>query len=249
MKSNLIIDCGYYTVLKYSIMNPKQFQMNPSGNVLRANVHQIFPTLDFACRIMEQHFIWKVSELNLKNAPMESLSENDKNCLKWKANAAIEDPYRILHAGVKTWMQRNTYRHIKTSTIIRRKTLWCSKMIHETLNMMIRFVEWKTSPHTWFLTWIASNFENIPLARIFHPVKNETISCGLQRQSERKQKQEKKKKKNKNTTIGIIFSLAKIFVRHPTVGNLDATGGGYFLPWKKHDPLMFEDFKIHQETE
>ena len=198
MKSNLIIDCGYYTVLKYSIMNPKQFQMNPSGNVLRANVHQIFPTLDFACRIMEQHFIWKVSELNLKNAPMESLSENDKNCLKWKANVAIEDPYRILHAGVKTWMQRNTYRHIKTSTIIRRKTLWCSKMIHETLNMMIRFVEWKTSPHTWFLTWIASNFENIPLARIFHPVKNETISCGLQRQSERKQKQEKKKKKQKH---------------------------------------------------
>ena len=37
----------------------------------------------------------------------------------------------------------------------------------------------------------------------------------------------------KSATVGKIFTLAKIFVRHPTVENPDATGGGYFLPWKE----------------
>ena len=37
----------------------------------------------------------KVSKFDLKNVPIESLSENDKELLEAKANAAIEEFYKI----------------------------------------------------------------------------------------------------------------------------------------------------------
>ena len=42
------------------------------------------------------HLIEKVSEFDLKNVPMETLSEDDKKSLQVKANAAIEDCYKTL---------------------------------------------------------------------------------------------------------------------------------------------------------
>ena len=91
-------------------MDPKQFQNDSvRKRFARSNVHEISPTLNFICNIMEKHvkkdqrkegrynlvyLIEKVAEFELKNVPMESLSENDKELLETKANAAIEDSYK-----------------------------------------------------------------------------------------------------------------------------------------------------------
>ena len=91
-------------------MDPKQFQNDSvRKRFARSNVHEISPTLNFICNIMEKHvkkdqrkegrynlvyLIEKVAEFELKNVPMESLSENDKELLEAKANAAIEDSYK-----------------------------------------------------------------------------------------------------------------------------------------------------------
>ena len=87
------------------------FKTIPSENALRAHVHEFFPTLNFICNIMEKHvkedkrkegrynlvhLIEKVSEFNFKNVPMETLSEDDKDSLQVKANAAIEDCHKTL---------------------------------------------------------------------------------------------------------------------------------------------------------
>ena len=42
------------------------------------------------------HLIEKVSEFDLKNVPMETLSKDDKESLQVKADAAIEDCYKTL---------------------------------------------------------------------------------------------------------------------------------------------------------
>ena len=86
-------------------MDPKQFQNDSvRKRFARANVHEICPTLNFICNIMEKHvkkdkrkegrynlvyLIEKVSEFDFKNVPMESLSESDKELFETKANAAI----------------------------------------------------------------------------------------------------------------------------------------------------------------
>ena len=46
------------------------------------------------------------------------------------------------------------------------------------------------------------------------------------------------------------FTLAKILVRHPTVGNLDATGGGFiFYPEIKSGIAVFGfDFKVFPKS-
>ena len=92
-------------------MDPKQFQNNSvRRHFASANFHEIFPTLHFICNVMEKHvkkdqrkqgryklvhLIEKVSKFDLKNVPIESLSENDKELLEAKANAAIEEFYKI----------------------------------------------------------------------------------------------------------------------------------------------------------
>ena len=62
-------------------------------------------------------------------------------------------------------------------------------------------------------------------------MKNETITLWLQETKRKKEQDKKKKKLHKkcDSTIGKIFTLAKIFVRHPTVENPDATGGGVIV--------------------
>ena len=91
-------------------MDPKQFQNDSvRKRFARAHVHEFCPTLNFICNIMEKHvkedkrkegrynlvhLIEKVSEFNFKNVPMETLSEDDKDSLQVKANAAIEDCHK-----------------------------------------------------------------------------------------------------------------------------------------------------------
>ena len=99
-------------------MDPKQFQNDSVSRkrFARANVHDISPTLDFICNIMEKHvkkdqrkegrynlvyLIEMVEELKLKNVPMESLSGNYKELLETKPNSAIEDSYKSLWSKKK----------------------------------------------------------------------------------------------------------------------------------------------------
>ena len=74
------------------------------------------------------------------------------------------------------------------------------------------------------------NFENTPATRICDPVKNETITLWLE-ETKRKNEAGGEEVVAKMRDSGKILTLAKIFVRHPTVENSDATGGCYFLPW------------------
>ena len=106
-------------------MDPKQFQNNSvRRHFASANFHEIFPTLHFICNVMEKHvkkdqrkqgryklvhLIEKVSKFDLKNVPIESLSENDKELLEAKANAAIEEFYKIRWSKKLIRMRRNTY--------------------------------------------------------------------------------------------------------------------------------------------
>ncbi len=78
-------------------MDPKQFQNDSvRKRFAHAHVHEICPTLNFICNIMEKlvkkdqrkegrynlvQLIAKVSEFDLKNVPMETLSEDDKESL------------------------------------------------------------------------------------------------------------------------------------------------------------------------
>ena len=71
------------------------------------------------------------------------------------------------------------------------------------------------------------NCENTPTARICDPVKNEKITLWLEETKRKKREAPEEAKKHDNRKN---FTFARIFVRHPTVGNPDATGGGYFLP-------------------
>ena len=55
MKSNLVIDSDYI-VMNYSLMDSKEFQNDSvRKRFARANVHEIFPTLNFICSNMEKH--------------------------------------------------------------------------------------------------------------------------------------------------------------------------------------------------
>ena len=91
-------------------MDPKQFQNDSvRKRFARAHVHEMCPILNFICNFMEKHvktdkrqegrynlvyLIEKVSEFDLKNVPMETLSEDDKKSLQEKANTAIEECYK-----------------------------------------------------------------------------------------------------------------------------------------------------------